>query len=219
MKIVSGLAFPDADRFMADALVHDPASDKFLYQQSHLTAAMRYVTNRDCAIDGGAHVGTWSLVMSGTFRRVIAVEPSPDTFECLDRNLREAGCQNVECHQVALGASAGSVSMTLDPEQAQRANTGARFVQPGGTIPVVTIDSLHVPSLGFLKLDIEGSEFAALQGAKETLLRCKPIVLFENKRLWTRHYGVPKDAVSRYLSGLGYRHLERVSMDEIWGAA
>ncbi len=106
--------------------------------------------------------------MSQAFARVIAVEPSPDTFECLDWNLTQAGCTNVERRNIAIGDAPGFVDMHLDSEQKAKANTGARFMRPGGTIPVETIDSWQLPSLGFLKLDIEGSEYVALRGAKRS---------------------------------------------------
>lgn len=212
MQFVNGTAFPEADRFMVGELKADGT-----YQIENLTAALRYVTNHDCAIDGGAHIGTWSRVMSAHFLRVIAVEPSPDTFEALAWNLNEFGCSNVDCRQVALGDAPAVVKMALDPEQEQRGNTGARFVEAGGTIPVETIDSWTLPSLGFLKLDVEGSEPAALRGAIETLKRCRPIVLFENKWLWARNLGEPKNAVVSILQSLKYRLLEQVSRDQIWG--
>jgi len=156
-------------------------------------------------------------LMARTFAKVIAVEPSADTFECLTTNLEHAGLSNVVPLNVALGAEAAFARMELDPENAKRANTGGRRVKPGGSIHIETIDSWHLPSLGFLKLDVEGSEYVALQGAAETLKRCKPIVLFESKFLWTRYYGIPKEAVTVLLLSLGYKELARVSRDAIWG--
>lgn len=212
MKVVRGLAFPDADEFMVGQVQFDGT-----YQIENLTEALRHVRRFDCAIDGGAHVGTWSKVMSGRFERVIAVEPSADTFEALSWNLLQAGCTNVDLRQVALGDRAGTVDMQLDAEQARRANTGARFAQPGGAIPVETIDNWNLPSVGLLKLDVEGSEYVALRGAKDTLRRCKPIIIFENKWLWTKHFGLPKDAVAKFLTAQGYRLVASVSRDQIWG--
>lgn len=211
MNIVRGLAFPEADHFMAGQVDQDG-----FYQIANLDAALRHVTNWDRALDGGAHVGLWSKVMSGKFTRVIAVEPSPDTFEALTWNLVQSRCSNVQLKNVALGEAPGSVSMKLDADQEAKANTGARFTQPGGDIPVETIDSWKLPSLGFLKLDVEGSELVALRGATETLKRCRPIVLFECKFLWSRHYGLPKNAVAQFLESVGYRFIEQVSRDQIW---
>jgi FkbM family methyltransferase len=215
MKMVNGWAYPDADEFMVKE-----QKDDGTYQASHLQAALAHVTDFSAALDGGAHVGTWSRLMSQSFERVIACEPSADTFEALTANMAAFGCANVELHQCALGATAGTVTMApLDPRAEALKNTGARFVREGGEIPRITIDALGLPSLGFLKLDIEGSEPLALQGARETLRRCRPIVLFENKGFWRHRYGFPIDGPQQILSACGYRQVEIAGKDLIWAAA
>jgi FkbM family methyltransferase len=213
MKSVHGWAFPDADEFMAQELHEDGG-----YQASHLRMALAHVTEWSLAIDGGAHAGTWTKPMAERFASVIAVEPSPDTYEALAENMRRFGIANVDLRNVAIGASAGTVSMVLDGRGADLKNTGARYIGDGGTIPRVTIDSWDLSTLGFLKLDIEGSEVDALAGASETLKRCRPIVLFENKGFW-RRFGYEKDAPQVLWTSLGYRFLEKAGCDQIWGAA
>lgn len=212
MKSRFGWSFPDADEQMLRELAPDGT-----YQGSHVTAALKHVTDRSLAVDCGAHVGTWSRLLSATFQRVIAIEPSLDTCEALRVNMAAFACANVEIRQVAVGAEPGTVSMVLSAPAAALKNTGARFVRTGGDIPRITIDSLQLPSLGFLKMDIEGSESLALEGAAETLKRCRPIVLFENKWLWTKNLGLPKQAVRDFLIRKRYRFLEQISHDQIWG--
>lgn len=215
MKQHVGWNFPDADAFMVGQLKPDGT-----YQRANLDAALRYVTDWRCALDGGAHIGTWSKRLAERFETVVAFEPSPDTFECLTTNLSAFGLANVQPRQAALGARAGFIHLALDARARDLKNTGARYAVEGGDIPVLTIDSLELPALGFLKLDIEGSEVVALEGAQETLDRCKPIVLFENKFLW-RRYNLPRTAPQDLLKKHGYRFLEKVSCDEIhgWGPA
>lgn len=213
MKVVAGLVFPDADQFMCREVRPDGS-----YQADHLVAAIRFVSDRRCAVDGGAHIGQFSKPMAALFERVIAVEPAADSFECLRANLTKFGLTNVETRNVALGSDVGLVSMALDKKQAARGNTGGRYVVSGGTIPVERIDDWNLPHLGFLKLDVEGSEPFALAGAVETLKRCRPIVLFEDKAFWQR-YGLPKFAPQDFLMGIGYRFLASVGRDAIWGPA
>lgn len=210
MKLAKGWAFPDADEFMVSELKDDGT-----YQLSNLEAALDFVTDYSCAIDGGAHIGTWSKVMARSFGQVVAVEPSDDTAECLAVNMQAV--QNVTILRCALGDRAGLAALTLDPTNAKRKNTGARHLQTGRDVRVETIDSWALPSVGFIKLDIEGSELAALKGAKDTLQRCHPVVLFEDKGLGHRYYGEPRQAIQHWLSAHGYRHLSRSSCDEIWG--
>lgn len=211
MKTVHGWQFPDCDDFMWREMKPDGS-----YQAGHLRMALHYVTDFSLAIDGGAHVGTWSKLMSQAFGRVIAVEPSPDTFESLASNMATFNCQNVDLKPVAIGSAEGRVSMTLEGRAAVAHNTGGRFVQQGGEIPVERIDDWNLPSCGFIKLDIEGSEPLALEGARQTLLRCKPIVLFENKG-FCRRYGLAPDASQALLTSVGYHELRIAGCDRIWG--
>lgn len=213
MKTVHGWAFPDADEFMATEMKPDGS-----YQAGHLRIALSYVTEWSVAIDGGAHVGTWSRLLSQRFARVIAVEPSADTREALLVNLAAFGCRNVEVRGVALGDTAGRVHMTLDAgSRAERMkNTGARHVVDGGDVPMERIDDWHLESLGLLKLDVEGSEPRAIRGALNTLQRCRPIVIYEEKG-FGRRYGDTPGAAARALESIGYRLLTTVKMDHVWG--
>jgi FkbM family methyltransferase len=212
VKIISGWAYPDIDRFMAAEMKADGT-----YQRGHIDAAMHYVASRRCAIDGGAHVGTWSRVLSGLFARVVAVEPSADTHEALVANMRHFGCANVEIYHAALGAAAGFVSMTWDARAEQLANTGGRYVQTGTEIRRITIDSLQLDAVDFLKLDVEGAEVDALNGARDTIARCRPVVLFENKG-FCRRFGHPPDGPHRVLASLGYHQVAVAGKDVIWQA-
>lgn len=211
MKMVHGWAFPQADEFLAGQMAEDGS-----YQRENLDAALRHVKAFELAVDGGAHVGTWTRPMAARFAQVISFEPSLDTFECLAHNLRDL--KNVELHNEALGKERGCVSMTLEGliNAINSRNTGARYAVEGGSIQRVTIDGLHLPSLDFLKLDIEGGEVDALRGARKTLLQFKPIVLFEDKGHW-RRYGYERSAPHDLLRSWGAVPIERASMDEIWG--
>lgn len=218
MKLAKGWAFPDADEFMVSELKADGT-----YQSANLQAALRFVRDHSLAVDGGAHVGTWSRLMSPVFDRVIAVEPCADTFEALTANMAVFHCANVEPRRTALGDRTREVSMVLDGRGAAMRNTGARHVdravRPGlERVACQALDDWALPSLGFLKLDIEGSEVEALLGARRTIDRCRPIILFENKGLWER-FGYKRNWPQTWLTGLRYRLLHTESCDQIWGPA
>lgn len=213
MLEVRGWFFADGDKFMASQMASGGR-----YQRSHLVAAIELTKNFRTAVDGGAHVGTWSIPMAERFRSVVAFEPSRDTFEALRANLERQGSRNVTAINAALGRQRGKVRMTLDgfPRAIALENLGARFVAKGGDIDAGPLDELDLRDLDFLKLDVEGSEPDAIVGATETLKRCKPTILFEDKFLW-RRYGYDRYEPQRLLTNLGARQLKRIKMDEIWG--
>ena len=47
------------------------------------------------------------------------------------------------------------------------------------TVRTVTLDSLNLPRLDFLKLDVEGSELRALRGGANIIARCRPVMWIE----------------------------------------
>jgi len=210
MQLIKGLAMPSFDQFMKTIVPDDGR-----YQHENLEAAVSYCKQRRTVIDGGAHVGMWSRTFADLFDRVIAFEPAPDTFDCLKYNITAS---NVEFRNQALGAKPGMIHMTLAGFEGTKRefNSGARFVADGGNIERVTVDSLELDDLDLLKMDIEGSEVEALQGAVETLKRCHPVVLFESKNEWRRR-GFSENAPHEILSSLGAVKFNKVGIDEIWG--
>lgn len=210
MKLVNGWMLPDFDD-QWEALIEPDGT----YQLHNLIAAVSRCRQLRTVIDGGAHIGTWSRVFATLFDRVIAFEPSADTFACLRHNVM---AKNVELRNQALGKTAGWVSMTLEGFEGTRreTNSGSRYAVKGGEVERVKVDSLDLNDLDLLKLDIEGGEVHALMGARKTLIRCQPVVLFESKNEWRRH-GFSETAPHDFLASLGAVKLDHVGIDEIWG--
>ena len=163
-------------------------SELAAYQHRDRDAAYQYVTNWDVVLDVGANVGIFSRAFAEKFAKVIAFEPMPHTFECLALNVPE----NVQLENVAVADKPGCLDMY------RTASSGASFilnhdmvvtpsvkVKPGRTVAVEarTIDSYELPSVGLMKFDIQGAELLALMGARETILRCRPVLMVEEKPL------------------------------------
>ena len=176
------------------------------------------------AIDGGANVGAWSIVMAQHFKKVLAFEPTPEAFSLLEANAE--AWPNVECHNLALMNKAGSINMEK-PEyniKHQRA-TGekinhslrSRYAEwnSEGDIQAVTIDSLKVPSCDLIKLDLEGAEPLALDGAAETIAKFKPVLIVEIKR-HSKRFGVHPKYVHQKVLDMGYRESHRDGRDRFY---
>ena len=173
--------------------------------------ALGYCGRWTLAVDGGANVGAYARVLARRFERVIAFEPAPDTFACLARNLQEWGfTHRVEACQNALSDCVESVSLGTEPGR----RSPSRRVVGSGTIATVRIDDLNLPDLAFLKLDVEGYEERALRGAQKTLLRCRPLVMFEDKPKKSSQFGDPRGA-HRFLESIGMKPIARIGPKQI----
>ena len=183
------------------------------WQVERLQAALRQVGRFRLAVDGGAHVGSWTAALAARFAVVHAFEPAADAFACLAANT--GGLANVVRHPLGLGAEAGRMRLCVD-DRWGAGNTGGRFLQPGDDIAVVTLDSFALPALDFLKLDLEGMEPLALAGAELTLLRHRPVVLLEDKPRFAPRYGLRPHEAALRLRQLGAREIDRLGADHLF---
>ena len=166
-----------------------------------LEEALALIPGGRVALDGGANVGAYTRIMLGHFETVHAFEPASDTYAALARNIEQWGVSSrVRAYPIAL--SDKSESVRLAGKRGHRSVT--RRIVGTGDIDAVRIDDLDLDGLDFLKLDLEGYELRALHGARETLLRHRPFVLFEDKPHKARLYDSASDPHA-FLASLGAR--------------
>ncbi len=120
-------------------------------------------------VDAGAHIGTWAIRATKTFRQVVAFEPNIETNRILRTTVKMNGLTNILVFRAALSNIPGE-KIVSTKKWMSRKRVDLR-------VPVRTLDSFKLtPSL--LKIDTEGDEVPLLQGAIETLKR-RPRVLVE----------------------------------------
>jgi FkbM family methyltransferase len=218
MKLVGDMYFPDGERHFTE--LGDNIND---YQKPQRDKALEYVTDWRLCLDVGANVGIFARHFASRFDQVWAVEPVEENIECLSRNVPD----NVKILKVAVGEeirpaaiyktpkNAGG-AFICDDEDVEMPITGLRD-EMIESVSMVTIDSLDIEHLGLIKIDIQGSELIALKGARETLLRCKPVVLIEEKPLG-RHDGSVEHIkqATEFLISLGMTAKEKVGADRVY---
>jgi FkbM family methyltransferase len=143
-------------------------------------------------VEVGANIGVHTVMLAREAQQrrqvLVALEPQPVIFQTLCANLAANGITNVLAWPYACGSDAGTLYFER-PDYAAPGNFGGVEMQikPGaGMIPVPCVrmdDVLHTHTASLIKLDVEGFELAALQGAEETLARCRPTLYVENDRL------------------------------------
>ena len=114
----------------------------------------------------------------------------------------------------------GSVAIRIDEKYERQGNTGARYVEvveedPSGP-PMVALDDMNLEEVDFVKLDVEGAEPLAIEGAAELLRRWRPVVYVECKKGFARRFGYPDDAALRMLQKMGAREVLRIRADHVF---
>lgn len=140
-------------------------------------------------VDAGAHVGNHSLWFAEVCNRpVVAVEPVPEHVLQLNSHVRlNQPRQPVNIYNVALGAR--EERARIEPGPAGNSGMAQVVADPAGAVACVTLDDLIVAESGgvptdclpvaLIKIDVEGSAVAVLEGAAEVLERDRPLLYVE----------------------------------------
>jgi FkbM family methyltransferase len=138
-------------------------------------------------IDVGANFGVYALVASklvGESGRVLAFEPTAQSFETLKQNIQLNECSNVRAFQLALAnrRSKAWLHYGWDPVGNWLANAPA-CGHEGEEVQVEALDELleenGIERVDAIKIDVEGAEELVLHGAIRCLTSQRPIVIFE----------------------------------------
>lgn len=192
LRRVIGLAdatFALAGRPPIGVEVHGARVRGYLRHRSYLADAARpgatyaelYVgrlTPEATVVDAGAHVGVFTVLAAPRCAHVVAFEPDPYNFRALRANAGELA--NARLVDKALSERVGTTTFFVTPS-----TIGSSMIERAGGEPhdvkTTTVDAelagREIRSL-VLKLNIEGAELAALEGARETLARASDVTMF-----------------------------------------
>jgi FkbM family methyltransferase len=189
---------PDGEKHLLPHIDKGPKVNGWgTYQYHKLEMALRYVKQFRLALDCGGHIGLWSRVLATRFDRVEAFEPLPLHRECFALNVT---AENVVLHGCALGAKEGEIRITTDSAHSM----ASHVAEDGETVvPMLTLDSFGFEDVDFIKIDVEGYEREVFYGAVDTLQRCKPTLIIEQKPKQGSRYGGGDQSALRFLERLG----------------
>jgi len=129
-----------------------------------------------CALNDGVEVHTF--------------EPQKHMFELLNINIlnNKDKCKNVRTYNMAVGNTHCETHLCKPEANAGQDKDkfeygGVHIGTDGEPTKMITLDSLNFQKCDWMKIDVEGAEPLVLEGAIETIKRCRPIICFESN--WT----------------------------------
>jgi FkbM family methyltransferase len=122
------------------------------------------------ALDIGANIGVYTCFLASRMDKVDAFEPEIHVLPKLRANLQLNGLTKVRIH----GACVAHISGKVHFQPPDKANEGIGRIAEGAGVeyPSVSLNDFFGDSIGescFIKMDIEGGEWLALQGAGRVL--------------------------------------------------
>jgi FkbM family methyltransferase len=159
------------------------------------------------ALDIGAADGVYAWHLARIAATTAAFEANPETAARLRARL-----PSTDVYAVALSDSDGETVLRIPVangvalsglgtvEEANDFQQRHRQVRPV-KVQMRTLDSFSLPSIGFMKIDVEGHELAVLRGAESSILRDRPSILVEVE---DRHKPGAVSSVKGWLAARGY---------------
>ncbi len=136
-------------------------------------------------VDIGANLGYYTILLAdcvGVNGRVFSFEPEPGQYALLLKNIQANHCANAIAIPKAVSNQSGRIVLWLN-----KANQGDhRIYDPADGRPSIEIEATTLdhflserdwPKIDFIKMDIQGAEFLALAGMKETIKKNPAIMM------------------------------------------
>jgi FkbM family methyltransferase len=199
------LALPDTYDLLADHVLR--AGNYF---PPHFDLALALTPPGGVVFDLGAHLGTFALAAAASGRRVIAVEASPRNVELLRVSARANGLHDlITVVPVAVGNRTGTVRFRQEGAWGQVAASG----ESGDVVEVPArsgadiLAELGVTRVDLVKMDVEGSEIAAVEGMGALLSAADaPVVVYESNAHTLRMFDATPEDLIRAFVALGYKN-------------
>jgi FkbM family methyltransferase len=147
--------------------------------EPHLSALISArLKSGDVFCDVGANIGYYTVLAApivGDSGKVVAIEPSPATFEALCQNVKLNNADNVRVVSAAVSDRPGTLTLFHSPYTNRGATT---TVARGGFIREVDVPALPLADillpdekqrLRLIKIDVEGAEGPIMQNLLETI--------------------------------------------------
>ena len=161
--------------------IHEPLTTSLIIKK--LTKGMH-------CIDIGSNIGYYAILESskiGDNGTVWSIEPSPQNFETLSKNIILNQRKNIKCYNIAIGDENGKIDFVISEKsnwskiknKIDHIENGDKIIQ----VDIMTLDSFsqknEIKKVDLLRMDVEGYERNIIEGSINFLEKFKPILMIE----------------------------------------
>lgn len=182
------------------------------FERDIVEAASEFIRPGLAVLDIGSNFGQMAVAFSrltGPAGTVHAFEADAFVFGLLERNIKENGCHNIVAHPGAVWHDDGLTLFYPEPDFERFGSYGSYGIDmkatSGREVRSFTIDSLNIEGpVSFIKVDIQGSDLFALMGARKTIARDRPAIIFEYEEQFQNEFGTSFEDYKRFIRDVGY---------------
>ena len=183
-----------------------------VFENEIIDAAAEFITKGSTVLDIGSNFGQMAVIFSrlvGPEGKVYAFEADQFIYDLLCRNIKENNCDNVEPKFGAVWHNDGLELFYPEPDFEKFGSYGSYGIDPnaktGRTVRSFTIDSLNIEGpISFIKVDIQGSDLFALIGARKTIEKNQPAIIFEYEEQFQNDFGTSFEDYKKFIKEIDY---------------
>jgi FkbM family methyltransferase len=185
------------------------------FEQNNIDLARRFITKGSTVLDIGANFGQMSIEFSkmvGDTGTVYAFEAQDTVYHFLCKNIQANKCTNIIAKDGAVYNENGKILIFPEPEISGTpfsSNSINPSLSTGRKVQTFTIDSLGIETpISFMKVDIQGSDLFAMQGAKNTILKNKMPIFFEFEQQFQEQFNTTFQDYVDFVEDINYKFID-----------
>ena len=187
-----------------------------VFEPEIVETAKHFIKEGSIVLDVGANFGQMSLLFSkmvGEHGTVYAFEADDFIFEILKKNIEANGCTNIIPVFGAVYNQSGKELIFPKQDFERFAAYGSYGIAPnassGRIVKSLTIDDFNFQKpVSFMKVDVQGSDLFALQGAILTIKKHKMPILFEFEQQFQEEFDTSFQHYVDFVSSISYKFSE-----------
>jgi len=196
------------------------------YESNTVRMLRENIKKGSIVVDGGANIGFFTLLLSrlvGKDGKVYAFEPDYNNFKILKKNIKINKITNVIVEKKAISDKTGVDELYICPYDISSHvlyDEGKDYSH--NEVKTITLDDYFKNiDVDFIKLDIDGSEARAINGAKNVLKKCK-LMIVEYVKGRVIAQGYTKDSFYKLIKSNGFNirpineDIRNVKVDNLW---
>lgn len=206
-------------------------------EQSVIDTHLRqYILNSRTILDVGGHIGYHTLGYKkiNPQVKIHVFEPQKQLFDLLNKNLFDNEIENVFSYNLAVGHTNLKVTLSdiitdgpncnesFSYDSNKIYNLGGVSIGFGKTeVQMISLDSMDLENIDYIKVDVEGAESLVFLGAKNILQKYKPVICFEynhkklNSEFLNSIYGSELLSPFEVLKSFGYSQFKNIPYENV----
>ena len=191
------------------------------YQRTNWEFAQTLIDNWTCALDVGTNNACNAIHYAKRFQTVECFEPTPLAQQLWANTVRDNNVSNAVLHKNAVGECQKTTEIVTHAKNGGHNHlnnadrnrwTGKKWAERNAKprkricvpVQVETIDSYNFQDVGFIKIDVEGYEKFVLEGAQQTIQRCRPTLQLEIVANQCRKFGYWGEDMIEWIRSMDY---------------